>query len=295
MRFVLVVNPHSGKKQSLQILKSVKPLFDSAQMDLRIIETASAGHAKEVAERLDFAEYDGFLALGGDGTFHEVVNGMFGRRDGQKIPLGIIPGGSGNSFLHDLGLVDPITATKAIISGGTRFVDTAKIVTKNTVLYSINLIGWVLVTDVGKRAEQLRWLGPSRYTVSSIIEIFLKKNRNATLVIDDTTFVDNYTFIVACNSVHVGKGMKMAPKAKLDDGLIDLIVVESDITRRRLLSVLPKLFDGSHIEEPEVKYYQASAFSLITDTEDILNIDGEMIGNTPIDVKMLKNAVELFA
>ena len=63
---------------------------------------------------------------------------------------------------------------------------------------------------------------------------------------------DNFTFIIACNSIHVGRGMKMAPKAKLDDGLIDLIVVRANITRARLLKTLPKLFDGTHIEEPEV-------------------------------------------
>ena len=159
----------------------------------------------------------------------------------------------------------------------------------------MNLIGWGLVTDVGKRAEQLRWLGPQRYTIASVIEIFLKRNRKASLVIDGTEFVRDFTFIIACNSLHVGKGMRMAPKAKLDDGLIDLIVVEGDISRRRLLSVLPKLFDGTHIHEPEVEYYQASRFSLVPDNDDSLNIDGEMLGTTPLTVDMLHKAIEIFA
>ena len=89
-------------------------------------------------------------------------------------------------------------------------------------------------------------------------------------------------------------GMKMAPDAKLDDGLIDLLVVDGDITRQRLFSVLPKLFDGTHINEPEVEYHQASSFSLIPQTDDILNIDGEMIGTTPINVDMLKQRIEIF-
>ena len=67
------------------------------------------------------------------------------------------------------------------------------------------------------------------------------------------------------------------------------------ITRQRLISVLPKLFNGSHISEPEVTYYQASSFSLFPETDDILNIDGELIGTTPITVKMLKQAIKIFA
>ena len=86
----------------------------------------------------------------------------------------------------------------------------------------------------------------------------------------------------------------MAPNAKLDDGLVDLIVVRGNISRRRLLSVLPKLFDGTHINEPEVEYYQAVSFSLLSESTDLLNIDGEMIGTTPITVRIIQNAIEIF-
>jgi diacylglycerol kinase family enzyme len=112
---------------------------------------------------------------------------------------------------------------------------------------------------------------------------------------DDKKIEDEFTFIIACNSIHVGKGMKMAPKAKLDDGLIDLIVIRSGVSRTRLLQVLPKLFNGSHINEPELEYYQTSEFSLIPETDEILNIDGEIIGSTPIKVRMITNAIEIFS
>ena len=89
--------------------------------------------------------------------------------------------------------------------------------------------------------------------------------------------------------------MKMAPKAKLDDGLIDLVVVKAGITRMRLLQVLPKLFEGTHINEPEVSYYQTSEFALIPEKDEILNIDGESMGSTPIKVKMMPNVIEIFS
>lgn len=294
MQFVLAINPKSGKKRSVETFNKVKSVFDSAGIGLSVIQTNYPGHTRELAATMNLDSYSGFLALGGDGTFHELVNGILQRPDAKRIPIGIIPGGSGNSFVRDLGLIDPVEAATVIASGRTRHVDTARIEMNDVSVYSMNLIGWGLVTDVGECAEQLRWLGPVRYLVSSVIQIFLKRDRMASLIIDGQTFVSDFTFIVACNSIHIGDGMKMAPHAKLDDGLIDLVVVEANITRRRLLSVLPKLFDGTHIAEPEVRYYQASSFSLVPETNDTLNVDGEMLGNTPISVEVLHNAIEIF-
>jgi len=294
MKFILTVNPHGGTKKGPQILKKVKPIFEASGTDLFIIETTFAGHAKELANQLGLTEYDGFIGIGGDGTLHEIINGMLSRPDGNKIPIGIIPGGSGNSYMHDLNLTDPLKAAKAIIQGNTKFLDTARVEVNHVVKYANNMIGWGLVTDVGKKAEHYRWMGTNRYTILSVMEVFHHKSRSAALIMDNKKIEDEFTFIIACNSMHVGKGMKMAPKARLDDGLIDLIVIRAGASRTRLLQVLPKLFDGSHINEPEVEYFQTSKFSLIPETDEILNIDGEIMGSTPINVEMIPKAFEMF-
>ena len=294
MKFILTVNPHGGTKKGPQLLKKVKPIFEASGTDLFIIETTFAGHAKDLANQLDLTEYDGFIGIGGDGTLHEIINGMLSRPDGKKIPIGIIPGGSGNSYMHDLKLTNPLKAAKAIIQGNTKFLDTARVEVNHVIKYANNMIGWGLVTDVGNKAEHFRWMGTNRYTILSVMEVFRHKSRSAALIMDDKKIEDEFTFIIACNSMHVGKGMKMAPKARLDDGLIDLIVIRAGASRTRLLQVLPKLFDGSHINEPEVEYIQTSKFSLIPETDEILNIDGEIMGSTPIKVKMIPNAFEMF-
>ena len=294
MKFIITVNPHGGKKLGPRLLNRVKPLFEAKGIELFVVETTFAGHAKELANQLNITEYDGFIGIGGDGTLHEIINGMLSRHDGRKIPIGIIPGGSGNSYMHDLNLTDPLKAAKAIINGKTRALDTAKVEVNHIIKYSNNMIGWGLVTDVGNQAEHFRWLGTNRYTILSVVEVLRHKSRPATLIMDDKKIEDEFTFIIACNSIHVGKGMKMAPKARLDDGLIDLIVIRSGVSRTRLLQVLPKLFDGSHINEPELEYYQTSQFSLIPETDEILNIDGEIMGSTPIQVNVIPKAFEMF-
>ena len=294
MKFIITVNPHGGKKLGPRLLNRVKPLFEAKGIELFVVETTFAGHAKELANQLNITEYDGFIGIGGDGTLHEIINGMLSRHDGRKIPIGIIPGGSGNSYMHDLQLTDPLKAAKAIINGETRALDTAKVEVNHIIKYSNNMIGWGLVTDVGNQAEHFRWLGTNRYTILSVVEVLRHKSRPATLIMDDKKIEDEFIFIIACNSIHVGKGMKMAPKARLDDGLIDLIVIRSGVSRTRLLQVLPKLFDGSHINEPELEYYQTSQFSLIPETDEILNIDGEIMGSTPIQVNVIPKAFEMF-
>jgi len=294
MKFIITVNPHGGKKLGPRLLNRVKPLFEAKGIELFVVETTFAGHAKELANQLNITEYDGFIGIGGDGTLHEIINGMLSRHDGRKIPIGIIPGGSGNSYMHDLQLTDPLKAARAIINEKTRALDTAKVEVNHIIKYSNNMIGWGLVTDVGNQAEHFRWLGTNRYTILSVVEVLRHKSRPATLIMDDKKIEDEFTFIIACNSIHVGKGMKMAPKARLDDGLIDLIVLRSGVSRTRLLQVLPKLFDGSHINEPELEYYQTSQFSLIPETDEILNIDGEIMGSTPIQVNVIPKAFEMF-
>jgi len=86
--------------------------------------------------------------------------------------------------------------------------------------------------------------------------------------------------------------MKISPKAKIDDGLMDVVIVKAGPSRLKLLKLLPKIFDGTHIKEKEVLYLQAKEIELITD-EEVLNIDGELKGKTPISIKVLPNRITL--
>ena len=293
MRICLVINPNSGKKRGLKIFKSIKPILDDKKIKYDVIETKYSGHAIKVATELIIENYDGLIIVGGDGTFHEVVNGFMARSDHKKIPIGIIPGGSGNSFLYNL-YQNSLSALKKILEFKTRCVDVIEVKTEKDLFYSINLVGWGLITDVGKNAEKYRWLGTSRYTLLSLIEIIKNKTRKAKLVMNKKKYDGAFTFIIACNTKYVGKGMYMAPKANVEDGLLDLVIVKGNLSRTLLFKTLPKLFKGTHISDPNVSYHQVSSFSLKTKENDLLNIDGELKGETPIDVKIIYSAIEVF-
>ena len=293
MKYYLIVNPYSGGGRGLKIQEKVQPVFESSGAELVIINTTHSGHAKELAESLDFNGFDGICPIGVDGTMHEIINGMMLREDNKKIPIGLITGGTGNSFMHDLNLLDPVESAKAVIDGKKQAIDIVDLRIGDRKVYIFNIIGWGLVTDAGIKAEYIRWLGHNRYTVSAAFEVLCKKRRQAKLILDDQVYTDDFLFIIACNTKHTGKGMMMAPKSELNDGLIDVIVVR-DASRLELFNILPKVFDGTHINHPRLEYFQVKKFGIESDNKDPLNIDGEIDGVTPFISTVVPSALEVF-
>jgi len=291
-KYYLLVNPKGGHKRGLEIYEKVKHIFSSAGTNITVLHTEYAGHAFDFANTLDFVGYDGLCAIGGDGTMYELINGMLKRDDNHKIPIGLITGGTGNSFMYDVDCLDPIDAAKRIVQHKLRPLDIAKVNANGELFYSFNIIGWGLATDAGKLAEKLRWLGGVRYDVASIIEVLKGKDRIATLTLDKEVIKENFIFIIGCNTIHTGKAMKMAPLAQLNDGKIDLIIVRKT-SRINLLKLFPKLFSGDHIKSPLVEYRQVQNFSISLEETNDLTIDGEIIGTTPLNVQMIPKMVNV--
>ena len=291
-KYYLLVNPKGGHKRGLEIYEKVKHIFSSAGTNITVLHTEYAGHAFDFANTLDFVGYDGLCAIGGDGTMYELINGMLKRDDNHKIPIGLITGGTGNSFMYDVDCLDPVDAAKRIVQHKLRPLDIAKVNANGELFYSFNIIGWGLATDAGKLAEKLRWLGGVRYDVASIIEVLKGKDRIATLTLEKEVIKENFIFIIGCNTIHTGKAMKMAPLAQLNDGKIDLIIVRKT-SRINLLKLFPKLFNGDHIKSPLVEYRQVENFSISLEETNDLTIDGEIIGTTPLNVQMIPKMVNV--
>ena len=291
-KYYITVNPHGGTKKGPRILEMVMPIFESANAEVTVIETEYAGHTRDLARELDITGYDGFCCIGGDGTMHEAINGVMTRKDGLRIPIGLITGGTGNAFMHDMDCLDPINAAKRIITGRRRSIDIFKCDADGIIYYGFNIVGWGIPTDANNLAEKMRWMGTQRYNVASIIEVIRHRKRFARVEIDGNVIGADFSFILGCNTIHTGKGMQMAPLARLDDGLIDLIIARK-VGRIKLLRLFPKVFSGKHIGDPAVDYRQVSEFTIKPEDRNTLNIDGEMLGSTPIHVKVLQKELEV--
>lgn len=292
-KMLLLVNPTGGIRNGLEILENIKPIFEAGGIELEIIETKYAGHAKDIARAMEIEKFESLCLVGGDGTMHEAINGMYARQDNKRIPIGVIPAGTGNSLMHDFNCLDTTVATKWIVKGYTKKIDLAEIQMEHKVVYAFNIVGWGMITDINLRADGVRWMGENRYTYSALMEIMSHKLRHAKLSFEDKDYDEKFTFILGSMTKFTGSAMKMAPKAKLDDGLIDILIVR-DATRKQMLNLFPKIFTGDHINADILEYRQVDSYSIIPDKHDPLNLDGETIGSTPIKVKVLREFLEVY-
>ena len=293
-RFVLVVNPLGGRGKGPDVVELVRPLFAEAGCELDVRVTGRPGHAAEIAETIDLVDCDGLCAVGGDGTVHQVASGLMRREEGRRTPLGVIPAGSGNSVLEHLRCQDPQTAVARIISGSTRPLDVMHVKMTGGEAFCVNIAGWGAVVDINVRAERLRSLGPSRYALAALGSILRVRRRRASLVLDDRQIDDEFLFVVACNTKFTGKRMQLAPRAEIDDGKMDVVVVRPT-SRRQLIQLFQRVFDGSHVSLACVDCYQVSKLVVTPEQSEGLNLDGELVGSTPFAAEVLPGALRIFA
>ena len=292
--FLLIVNPASGTKTHQQAIDLIINYFNNHNITLKLFYTKYKGHARKHCTNINRKLFSTILIYGGDGTFNEVINGILSREDQYLPNLGFFPGGSGNAVMHHLKKLDIEDACKAIINNKIQKIDMMEMRFLNYTEYSINILGWGMVTDIGILAESMRWLGTARYTIASLFYIFNIKKRYANIWINNKKYRDDYLFILIANTKYTGKGMLIAPNASLNDRLLDLIIVKNNINKFALIKLLPKLFIGDHINSKYVEYKQVKSLKIKPENNEFLNIDGEIYGTTPVTVNISDKRLPIY-
>jgi len=293
-KVLIIYNPVSGTKSNKAMISQLLNYYKLNNINYFLLKTEYKNHAKEFCANNSLAEYDDLIVCGGDGTFNEVINGVVINKN-KKIPrLGFLPGGTGNSFMHDLSAVDPNKAINKIIKNNSDTLDILKLTYNNKTIYSFNIVGWGLVTDILILAEKMRFLKSIRYNVASLFYILTAKGKKIKFIIDNNKiYNEKYLFILICNTIHTGKGMKAAPKAKFNDGQLDIVSVKSQISFFQLIKLFTKIFTGKHIHSPFVDYINAQTINLIPENNEVLNVDGDARGGTPVKIEILKNKLSI--
>lgn len=293
-KVLIIYNPVSGTKSNKAMISQLLNYYKLENINYFLLKTEYKNHAKEFCANNSLAEYDDLIVCGGDGTFNEVINGVVINKN-KKIPrLGFLPGGTGNSFMHDLNAVEPNKAINKIIKNNSDTLDILKLTYNNKTIYSFNIVGWGLVTDILILAEKMRFLKSIRYNVASLFYILTAKGKKIKFIIDNNKiYNEKYLFILICNTIHTGKGMKAAPKAKFNDGQLDIVSVKSQISFFQLIKLFTKIFTGKHINSPFVNYINAQTINLIPENNEVLNVDGDAKGGTPVKIEILKNKLSI--
>lgn len=176
-QLLIFVNPRSGPGRALQIFQQrVVPVLAEADIHYQLIVTDRANHAKDYIRSVDLQPWDGLVIVSGDGLLYEVINGLMEREDWKtaiKIPLGIVPGGSGNGLARAIGyaLKEPyvdnmvLTSTLNLVTGRKQAMDLVRVQTATQTIYSFLSVGWGIMADIDIESEKLRAIGGARFTV----------------------------------------------------------------------------------------------------------------------------------
>lgn len=288
-----IVNPISGLKKSLKVYYELKDVIESHGFTSELLKTEYAGHAKKVVSELKLNQFNRILIFGGDGTVNEVINGLYQSDLCSFFPIGIIPTGSGNSVVHDIDCLDYNIAIKRALSDNIRLMDVNKAIFDNEVRLSVSIIGWGMFSFGNVLADKLRFLGTIRYDIASVIKLLEKTLYKAKISIDGETSDISCAFMVGCNSIHTGKGMKIAPLGGFYDEMIDMVIVKDDVSRLQLFAIFKKVYTGEHADLPYVHMSQVKSFSIDALKDSYFNVDGEIIKSRKVSTQILPKTIKL--
>ena len=291
----LIYNPNSGggrgNRLSPLVIQSLRK-YGHKVVDYR---TLYRNHATEIARHIDLNSCDAIVAVGGDGTTYEVLNGIMNNTSVKKRPpFGVIPVGTGNSFSQDLGMHHWKDGVLAVLKGSIKSVDIMKFTTEGENYYSVNCIGLGIPTDVVATGNKYKkYLGKSVYTVCAVAEIMRFKPHHTKLEVDGVIYEYEGVLTNFSNSTIFGGNMKISPNSVIDDGVIEAVVLEN-MPKKELLKAFPTVYSGEHLNNPYVKVYQGKHFKIETTPPKILNPEGEIFGVTPMEITVMPKEIDFF-
>ena len=299
-KLLLIFNPNAGSGRAKNYLALIEAYFNTKEVDCQITHTTHTGHAQSLLESTDLSQFSGVIAAGGDGTLFEVVNGLMSHKAEDRVPMGVIPVGTGNAFARELGLLptDWQAGIDIICKQQIQAIDLGHAQMKNGAFYFINITGMGFVVDAGRTTMKIKQLGKSAYTLATLWETAkLKKHPIKLTLTDENDQVEvideDLVFVEVANSRYTGTSFLIAPEAKINDGLLDVIILKK-ISRLKILRLFPTIYSGKHINYKEVECRQVKAITIETQHPMPLMPDGEFIGETPVTVSCIKHALNLF-
>ena len=275
----IISNPTAGKKGSKKSLELALEVFKSAGKQCRVYETTCRQDAKEIANRLTLSGVEEIIVVGGDGTLHEVLNGI---ADPCNCRLGIIPAGTGNDFAEAAGLpLDVKKAAELILKGETKKTDWLEF----DGVRCMNIGGMGIDVDILERCRKGKMKGKLKYLISLLRSVVSYKGWEVTFIQDGQEVKQKVLVATACNGVQFGGGLKICPEASIDDKKIDVVVVEYIKGIFNLAKAFTKLMKGTITQYPSTRHFLCDEIKM--DAEPCpIQLDGEIYENLRFDVKL---------
>jgi diacylglycerol kinase (ATP) len=277
--YLAIINPAAGGGRCRNLVGPALERLRAGGVSVDVIETRAPGQATDIARDAYTRGYRRFIAVGGDGTSYEIVNGLFPQALQDEPPiLGFLPLGTGNSFLRDFSDRGVDFAMEALIAGRTRPCDVLRLRHSEGTLHYINLLSVGFTADVATtRIRRFQRYGQLGYVMSIFLCLARLDRRSFPLRLEDAELQNSRSlFLTFNNSKYTGGTMMIAPKAEVNDGLIEY-VRWGPIGRLELIRNLPTLYDGTHISHPLASRRSVKSVDFQLPAPVDVMVDGEVL------------------
>jgi len=297
----MIVNPVAANgavskrwPQMRDILRAEGGQFDASF-------TTGPNHATQLAREALSAGYRTIVAVGGDGTLNEVVNGlMLESMVNPTVNLGIIPGGTGSDLVRTLGIPhDCRAACHRLLRGKPHCIDLGLVTCvsegREIQRYFLNVAGLGFDGEVAERVNRSsKALGGTIPFLSSLfVKLLTYQNKTVEVTLDgQQRLQQKVNSVLVCNGRYVGGSMHIAPHAALDDGLFDVVII-GDTGRLEVIANVPRIYRGTHLSHPKVDEYRARKVRAKAQERMLLQADGELIGEAPATFQIIPQALQV--
>jgi diacylglycerol kinase (ATP) len=281
--WLLAINPTSGRGKGASIGQKVANYLNERSIRYQIVTGANPFQFQENLKR-EATSANGIIAVGGDGLIHMSL--QISVRN--NIPLSTVPAGTGNDFVRTLGWnpTKPLEPLWTALNRDPDDVDLGSI--DGEFFGAIASTGFDSI--VNERANSMKWpKGPSKYNVAMALELPKFKPRNYRFTIDGKTFEREAMLIAAGNGRSYGGGMMVCPSADIQDGLLDLMIL-NPVSKREFVQIFPSVYEGKHVEHPQVEVMQGR--EIYIDADAICYADGERIGPMPANISVAEGVLK---
>jgi YegS/Rv2252/BmrU family lipid kinase len=278
--YLAIVNPAAGGGRSAKLLGPALDRLRTGGIEVKVAATRAPGDATRIAREAYGRGLRRFIAVGGDGTSHEIVNGLFPEAaEGEHATLAFLPLGTGNSFLRDFSARGVEHAIESLVADRSRPCDVLRLRHRTGVLHYINLLSMGFTADVATlRKRRFSNWGELGYFISIFLTLARFNRRPFPVRVSGEAEFDRRRclFLTFNNSKFTGGTMMIAPKAEVNNGLIEY-VRWGPIGRLGLIRNLPGLYDGTHIEHPLAEHNAVARIEFNLDAPVDVMVDGEVV------------------
>lgn len=281
-RFLIVVNPTARRGNGARSIPAIHTAMTHQGAEFEIVQTQRPEHAIEIARQAASGNYEAIVAVGGDGTVNEVVNGLLRAAGGGSttVPLGVIPVGSGNDFAYmmlrsDLSLEE---ACERLVTGQNKLVDVGTVTADGEdFCYFANGLGIGFDAQVSIESRRIKILrGFPMYLWAVLRTILLHYNPvPVTVTCDDQSYTQPVLMVTTAVGQRHGGGFYVTPLAVADDGLLD-VCIAGDVSRPAIFPLIPRFMNGSHVTHPKCTLLQAQKVTVRSPVGLAAHIDGEI-------------------